>query len=94
MVLVGVIAIGLRLLDLPLAPMILGFILGDIIEDNLRRALIISNGSPSFLWERPSTMIIMIITLLIALVPLINTIRDTKTATPARDRATNAGEGG
>ncbi|TQV74268.1 tripartite tricarboxylate transporter permease [Exilibacterium tricleocarpae] len=86
MVLVGVVAIGLRLLDLPLAPMILGFILGDILEDNLRRALIISNGSPDFLWARPSTLFIMAIAALIALVPLLGRWRTGRTV--------QAGEGG
>ena len=86
MVLVGMVAIGLRLLDLPLAPMILGFILGDILEDNLRRALIISNGSPDFLWARPSTLIIMLIAAVIALVPLLSRLRV--------ERSAQAGEGG
>ena len=31
-----------------MAPMILGFILGGMMEDNLRRALTISDGSLSF----------------------------------------------
>lgn len=93
MVLVGIIAVGLRLLDLPLAPMILGFILGGIIEDNLRRALIISNGSPSFIWERPSTLVIMLIALLIALVPVLNHVRANRY--PDREiKVSNAGEGG
>lgn len=86
MVLVGVAAIGLRLLGLPLAPMILGFILGDIMEDNLRRALIISNGSPAFLWARPSTLFIIVATALVALLPLFSR--------RAKGAAAQAGEGG
>ena len=45
----AVVAIFLRIVDFPMAPMILGFILGGMMEDNLRRALTISDGSLSFL---------------------------------------------
>lgn len=74
MVAFAVIAIVFRLLDFPMAPMILGFILGKLMEDNLRRALAISDGSISFLWERPITLGIMIITLLIVVAPMISSL--------------------
>lgn len=64
------IAIVLRLLNYPMAPMLLGFILGGMMEDNLRRALTISDGSISFLWERPITLVILMITVLFLLKPL------------------------
>ena len=43
MVLFAVVAVALRLLDFPMAPMLLGFILGGMMEENLRRALSICN---------------------------------------------------
>lgn len=49
--------------------MLLGFILGGMLEDNLRRALLIWDGSYAFLWQRPITAIIMIVTIAILLVP-------------------------
>ncbi|MBU2511380.1 tripartite tricarboxylate transporter permease [bacterium] len=70
MVFMAAIALVLRLLDFPMAPMLLGFILGGMMEDNLRRALAISDGSISFLWERPITLVILIITVLALLSPL------------------------
>ncbi|MDH3856448.1 MAG: tripartite tricarboxylate transporter permease, partial [Gammaproteobacteria bacterium] len=63
-------AIFLRLLTFPMAPLLLGFILGGMMEDNLRRALLINDDSLSFLWERPITLTIMLITLLILIAPL------------------------
>ena len=63
-------AIFLRLLSFPMAPLLLGFILGGMMEDNLRRALLINDDSLSFLWERPITLTIMLITLLILIAPL------------------------
>lgn len=76
MVVIGVIAVVFRILDFPLAPLLLGFILGGMLEDNLRRALLIWDGSFAFLWQRPITLAIMIITVLTLLVPLISTFRD------------------
>jgi len=43
----------LRKLDVPLVPVILGVLLGQLMEDNLRRALQISNGDWSTLWHSP-----------------------------------------
>ncbi len=75
MVLAAAIAIGLRLLNYPMAPMLLGFILGEMMEENLRRALMISDGSISFLWERPITLIILLISIAFLLAPLVGNTR-------------------
>ena len=72
MTLFAVVALFLRIIDYPMAPMILGFILGGMMEDNLRRALTISDGSFAFLWERPITLSILIITILMLFMPLIS----------------------
>ncbi len=70
MVAIASIAILLRLMDFPMAPLLLGFILGGMLEDNLRRAVTISNGELSFLWERPTTLILLTLTLLVLTSPL------------------------
>ncbi|MGB1158138.1 MAG: tripartite tricarboxylate transporter permease [Porticoccaceae bacterium] len=69
MLVIGVVAVIFRILDYPLAPMLLGFILGGMLEDNLRRALLIWDGNYDFLWQRPLTAIIMLVTLAILLAP-------------------------
>ncbi|KKJ76846.1 tripartite tricarboxylate transporter TctA [Kiloniella litopenaei] len=76
MVIVAIIAIVFRLINFPLAPMLLGFILGGMMEDNLRRALAISDGELSFLWERPITASILAITVIVLLAPLVQNIID------------------
>ena len=55
MVLIAVCAVGMRFLGFPMAPLLLGFVLGGMIEENLSRALLIHDGSWSFLWQRPLT---------------------------------------
>ena len=51
------------------------FILGKMMEENLRRALAISDGSISFLWDRPITLVILLISLLFLAAPLIGNLR-------------------
>jgi putative tricarboxylic transport membrane protein len=71
MILISVIALMLRLFDFPMAPLLLGFILGGLMEDNLRRSLMNYNGSMSFLWERPITLGINLLTLAFLASPVI-----------------------
>jgi putative tricarboxylic transport membrane protein len=55
---IAVVATFLRLYNFPMPPLILAFVLGGLIEENLRRSLLISDGSFSFLWDRPLTAVI------------------------------------
>ena len=66
----AILAVFFRFLNYPLAPVLLGFVLGDLLEDNLRRALLINDGQLSFLWNRPITRTILIFTFLLLLLPL------------------------
>lgn len=74
----AVIAIALRLLDFSMSPLILGFILGGMLEQNLRRSLTLYDGSISFLWDRPITLGILTVTILVLLMPLVSTLRKNK----------------
>ena len=69
MAVIAIAAIGLKLLGFPMAPMLLGFILGGYLEDNLQRALIIYDGSWRFLWERPTTLTLIVLTALLLIWP-------------------------
>ena len=52
----GIVGFVLRKAGIPMAPLILGFVLGDLREQNLRRALSITNGELSILWGSPITI--------------------------------------
>ncbi len=71
MAIITIIALLLRLLNFPMAPMLLGFILGGMFENNLSRALIISDGSLAFIWQRPLTLLIMCLAVVVLLMPVI-----------------------
>lgn len=87
MVIFAAIAILLRLTGYPMAPLILGFVLGRLMEENLRRALEIADGW-YFVWERPITLVIFILTALCLIAPIRETMRRRK----AQDDL--SGEGG
>lgn len=52
----GIAGYFLRKADVPMAPLILGLVLGETLEQNLRRALSMSGGEISILWESPISM--------------------------------------
>jgi putative tricarboxylic transport membrane protein len=61
-----------------MSPLILGFILGGMLEQNLRRSVTLYDGSISFLWDRPITLTILVITGLVLLMPLVSSLRKDK----------------
>jgi putative tricarboxylic transport membrane protein len=71
----AVAAIFLRLFGYPMAPLILGFILGGMIEDNLQRTMTLYDGSVAFLWQRPVSLAIAVMTIVIILVPIGRSLR-------------------
>jgi putative tricarboxylic transport membrane protein len=51
--------------------MVLGFVLGPMFEVNLRRSLLMSQGSFSIFIERPIAVVALIICLMLILAPLV-----------------------
>ena len=72
---IAVLATILRLYDFPMPPLILAFVLGGLMEENLRRSLLISDGSWSFLWDRPLTLVIMAVIVVIVLWQCLKSIK-------------------
>ena len=62
---IAVVATFMRLYDFPMPPLILAFVLGGLMEENLRRSLLLSDGSWEFLWDRTLTACILLTTILI-----------------------------
>jgi len=74
MALFGALGYVLVKLDFEPAPLLLGFILGPMLEDNLRRAMTISRGDPSVFVTRPLSLILLGIALLLLLAMLVPSI--------------------
>lgn len=72
---IAVLATFLRLYNFPMPPLILAFVLGKLMEENLRRSLLISGGSFNFLWDRPLTLIILLVTAAIVIWQIYSSFR-------------------
>ncbi|WP_373505482.1 tripartite tricarboxylate transporter permease [Aestuariivirga sp.] len=73
---VGIIGFLMRRHDFPVAPCIIGLILGPIAEAQFRRALSISQGDPSVFVTHPiSAVLLLLATLVVVLPPLIRMVR-------------------
>jgi putative tricarboxylic transport membrane protein len=57
--------------DYPLAPLVLGLILGPMMENNMRRALTISNGDFMIFLQKPISLAFLFVGLLWLVIPLI-----------------------
>jgi putative tricarboxylic transport membrane protein len=55
--------------------MLLGFVLGPMMEENLRRALQVSNGDPSVFVTEPISLAFNIATVLILIVMVLPAVR-------------------
>ncbi|MGN7454372.1 tripartite tricarboxylate transporter permease [Paenibacillus pasadenensis] len=64
--------------DYPLAPLVLGLVLGPMIENNMRRALTASNGDFSIFLTKPISLAFLLVAVLWLLVPLLLKLRGKK----------------
>ena len=57
--------------NFPAAPMLLSFVLSPILEDNMRKAFIISGGSVDIFFTRPITCVLMVVFFAIVIVSIV-----------------------
>jgi len=72
MVIFGVLGFALRQMRYPMAPLVLGIVLGDIFDKSFRRSWVINGGDFSFYFTRPISLVLMglcAITLLMSFAP-------------------------
>src|SRR4051795_11425274 len=79
LLLIGALGFMMRRYGIPLLPAIIGVILGPYAEQELRRALQLSNGQVSGLFE-PMSVVVYVIVALIVLFPLIKRVLPKKAA--------------
>ncbi|MBI3435622.1 MAG: tripartite tricarboxylate transporter permease [Proteobacteria bacterium] len=71
----GVLGLVWMRLGFPLAPLLLGFVLGPMLEENLRRALLQAAGNPMVFVTRPISLVFILATLAILVVMAFPAIR-------------------
>ena len=70
MVAIGVMGYVMRVYDFPIAPLLIGLILGPMTENQLRVALAAAQGNPMVLVETPLSIALLSIAALFMFVPI------------------------
>jgi putative tricarboxylic transport membrane protein len=70
MVISGIIGYFMQKHDFPASPIILALILGPMLEANLRRSLVMSQGSYEIFFTRPITVVLILLTLITLILPV------------------------
>lgn len=71
----GIMGYVLMVLKFEPAPLLLGYILGPMVEENLRRTLLLSRGDPAVFFERPISATLLAITAALLLWAVWSTVR-------------------
>jgi putative tricarboxylic transport membrane protein len=66
-------------------PLVLAFVLGSLLEDSLRRSLLLFGGDPTGFFSRPISGTLLVLFLLVALLPLIRAALPRRRSTARRD---------
>ena len=73
---VGILGYFMRRFDFPTSPVIIGMIIGPLLEQEFRRAMTISAGDPMIFLQKPLSLALLLIALAaVVLPPLINRLR-------------------
>ena len=67
------------------APLLLGFVLGPMLEENFRRALLLSHGDPMVFVERPISATLLVIALVLMALVLVPSVRKKREETFVED---------
>jgi putative tricarboxylic transport membrane protein len=76
LVIFGLVGYLMRKVNLPTAPLVLAFVLGPLFEQAVRRSLILSRGSLEIFLTRPWSVVFLAVTALMAITPLLVSLRD------------------
>jgi putative tricarboxylic transport membrane protein len=68
---VGLLGFGMRVLDVPVAPCVVGLILGPLAEQQFRRALAISQGDPTVFFFHPISAGLLVTAVVLVLGPML-----------------------
>jgi TctA family transporter len=82
-VLFGVLGYAMRIADLPAAPVLLGFVLGPMMEEHFRRTMLVAEGDFLALFHRPVSGVVLGLTIAILAWGLWNTLRMRRVRTVA-----------
>ena len=71
----GLLGYLMRLLRFPAAPLLLGFVLGPMMEEHFRRAMLLSRGDFMTFFDRPISAVVMTLAILLLIWGLVSALR-------------------
>ncbi|HTS20439.1 MAG TPA: tripartite tricarboxylate transporter permease [Casimicrobiaceae bacterium] len=71
----GVVGAVFMALEFPVAPILLGYVLGPLVEENFRRALLLSRGDLTVFFQKPISLGFMIVCILLVALQLLFGLR-------------------
>ena len=71
----GILGYAMMKLRCEPAPLLLGFVLGPLLEENLRRAMILSKGDPSTFITRPISAGLLVLALAVLIIVFLPAVR-------------------
>jgi len=71
----GFIGYGLRLLNFPLPPLLIGFVIGKGFEEALRQSLLVSQGSPMIFIQRPIAAVFVFLAAFVLILTMRSSIK-------------------
>jgi putative tricarboxylic transport membrane protein len=74
----GVVGYWLIKHDFEPAPLLLGFVLGPLMEENLRRAMLIARGEPTVFMTRPISALLLQIAVMLLLIASLPKVRESR----------------
>jgi putative tricarboxylic transport membrane protein len=69
MIIFGIIGFLMKKFRYDAAPLVMAFVLGPMLEENVRQALLISKGNPAIFFQRPISSIFVIVSLILLISP-------------------------
>ena len=85
MLVFGILGYLMKKFDFEAAPLVLAFVLGPLMENNLRKSLLMSDGSFGIFFTRPLAALFFIISLLLLVSPFVPALRKKREAIPKED---------
>ena len=87
----GLLGYAMRLANLPTAPLLLGFVLGPMIESQFRRAMVLARGDFIAVLERPIAGIVLGISVLMLVWTMVSAMRHRRRALQDDEQQTSLG---
>lgn len=85
MLLFGIVGYLMKKFDYEGAPLVLAFVLGPLLENNLRKSLIMSQGDFSIFLSRPLAAVSLLLALFLLISPLFPWMRRKRQVIPKED---------